>query len=91
DESLSENAINTGPNSDNSDENSDTDYSIIDNSNKTSNVKVQKNVSWIWQHFHRRHLSKKWKTRRDCTIIIKSKKFPNGQECDQLVKTQSST
>ncbi|CAG8814263.1 5204_t:CDS:1, partial [Dentiscutata erythropus] len=91
DESLSENAINTGPNSDNSNKNSDTDHSIIDNSNKTSNVKVQRNVSWIWQYFRRRCPLKKWKTRGNCTMIIKSKKFPDGQEYGQLVKTQGST
>ncbi|CAG8778065.1 19340_t:CDS:2, partial [Gigaspora rosea] len=39
DESLSENTTNTDPNSDYSNENSDTDYSNIVNSNKTSNVK----------------------------------------------------
>ncbi|CAG8674326.1 11472_t:CDS:2, partial [Gigaspora margarita] len=90
DKSLSGDNINTDLNSitDHSNETSNTDHS-----NKNSaKTKLRKNSSWVWQYFCRRHPSQKWKTRENCTVIVKSKKAPNGQqECGQLVKTQGST
>ncbi|CAG8531706.1 18637_t:CDS:2, partial [Racocetra persica] len=80
------------------DKTSDTDHSNKNNNPNCSNKKpgnkpkLRKNPSWVWQYFRRRRPSRKWKTRENCTIIMKSKKAPNGQwECEQLVKTQGST
>ncbi|CAG8753110.1 23074_t:CDS:2, partial [Gigaspora rosea] len=81
-----------------SNETSDTDHSNKNNNPNRSNkkpstkTKLRKNSSWIWQYFRRRRPSRKWKTRRNCTVIVKDKKVPNGQrEYGQLVKTQGST
>ncbi|CAG8563713.1 139_t:CDS:2 [Dentiscutata erythropus] len=83
-------------NTDHSNDN-DTDHSnennVLNHSNKKSNTKtkLRKNTSWVWQYFRRRRPSRKWKTRTNCTVIVKNKKSPNGRECGQLVKTQGST
>ncbi|CAG8674452.1 5148_t:CDS:2 [Dentiscutata erythropus] len=80
-ETLSDNNISINSNS-------DTEYD-----NKLSaKPKSRKNESWVWHYFRRKPLSRKWKTRRNCKVIIKDKKSPNGErEYGQLVKTQGST
>ncbi|CAG8541975.1 8817_t:CDS:2, partial [Ambispora leptoticha] len=86
DETLSGDNISTDHNN-----NTDcTDQSDEDNGSIIK-TKPRKNSSWIWQYFRRRRPSRKWKTRANCTVIIKTKKSPNGRECGQLVKTQGST
>ncbi|CAG8523187.1 6711_t:CDS:1, partial [Scutellospora calospora] len=94
-ESLSEDNINLDLNSNTDHSNdSNTDHSNKNtNSNYSNNTKpkLRKNISWVWQYFHKRHPSQKWKICANCTVIVKSKKSPNGQECEQLVKTQGST
>ncbi|CAG8473561.1 22983_t:CDS:2, partial [Cetraspora pellucida] len=86
DKTLSEDNIST-------DHNNNTDYTdqFDEDNGSIIKTKLQKNSSWIWQYFRRRHLSRKWKTHANCTVIIKTKKSPNGRECGQLVKTQGST
>ncbi|CAG8821451.1 23429_t:CDS:2, partial [Dentiscutata erythropus] len=99
-ESLSEDNISVDLNiiTDYSDKTSDTDHFNKNNNPNRSNKKpgnkpkLRKNPSWVWQYFRRRRPSRKWKTCGNCTVIVKSKKAPNGQrECGQLVKTQGLT
>ncbi|CAG8665933.1 27472_t:CDS:2, partial [Racocetra persica] len=87
DESLSGDNISVN-NTDDSNKTNDTDHSNnLNCSNKKPYTKIRKNSSWVWQHFRKRHLSQKWKTHENCTVIIKSKKVPNGQwKCEQITK-----